>query len=178
MSNYELVGTSRKTTPCVIHLDIVNELLLARDRRFPVRVHLMWCLVYRYRTVPVLFGFALANLGSLCLGPPRHLCLQPPHVVDDCTVFTSFSLLLVAPVFLAWHCAFHASAFRCHREISATLEVGTCAGSPAWNFFTSPSSLWHPRISAVFLFVRWVPHCFGRFVLSITEPRRLTRNFH
>ena len=60
-----------------------------------------------------------ANLGSLCLGPPRHHCLQPPHGVENFTVFCMLLLALgstfanlssVIPVFLAWHCAFHALA--------------------------------------------------------------------
>ena len=33
----------------------------------------------------------------------------------------------IFPVFLAWHCAVHAPAFRCHWEIVATLEAGISA---------------------------------------------------
>ena len=33
-----------------------------------------------------------AKLGALCFGPPRHHCLQPPHVMEDCTDFASFHL--------------------------------------------------------------------------------------
>ena len=51
------------------------------------------------------------------------------------SILATFSSTL--PVFSAWHCVFHAPAFRCHWEIFATLEAGTCAGSRAWNFSTS-----------------------------------------
>ena len=36
--------------------------------------------------------FCQAYDGAMCSGPPRHHCLLPPHVVEDCTVFTSLSL--------------------------------------------------------------------------------------
>ena len=37
-----------------------------------------------------------ANPRSLCLGPPRHHYLQPPHGRENCTVFTHLHLHLVA----------------------------------------------------------------------------------
>ena len=77
-----------------------------------------------------------------CDDPPRHHCLQHPHGVEDtCFYFLFFafdSILatfsLIVPVFLAWHCVFHAPAFRCRGEIFAALEAGTCAVSRVWNF--------------------------------------------
>ena len=72
-----------------------------------------------------------AKLDSPCLGPPGHHCLQPPHGVED-------------------HCVFHALAFRCHQKIFVMLEAGTCAGSRACNFSTSPTSLRHFRISVLY----------------------------
>ena len=96
-----------------------------------------------------------ANIGSLCLGPPRHCCLQPPHDVENCTVVHTVtctwehyrklllfhSRLLGTALRLSRFCL-----FRCHREIIAAVEAGTCAGSRAWNFSTSPFSLWPSRI--------------------------------
>ena len=50
---------------------------------------------------------------AICSNLPGHHCLLPPHVVEDCSVFSSFFVLMVAsaivfsmfPVLLAWHCA-------------------------------------------------------------------------
>ena len=59
----------------------------------------------------------------------------------------------IFPVFLAWHCVFHAPPFRCHREILAALDAGTCAGSRAWNTFsTSLFLVAFSHLSSVFFF--------------------------
>ena len=58
-------------------------------------------------------SFCQACGRALCSNFPRHRCLLPPHVVEDCAVFTSFLVPMVAfaivfsmfPVLLAWHCA-------------------------------------------------------------------------
>ena len=81
----------------------------------------------------------ITNLGSLCLGPPRHHCLQPPHGVQKnhcfCTLLLALGSTLanfssIIPVFLAWHCAFSRFClFRFRLEILVTLEAGTFAGS-------------------------------------------------
>ena len=95
-----------------------------------------------------------------CVDSTWHRCIISPHCVENCTVLSllplAFSSILASfswfdPVFLAWHCAFLAPAFRCHREISTSLEAGTCAISRAWKFlfFRLPSSLWHPHTLAV-----------------------------
>ena len=84
----------------------------------------------------------------MCCGLPWHHGLQPPHGVEDSTVPTTLSPLAIDcilaafssifTVFLAWHCAFHAPAFRGHWEIFATLGAGTCAGSRAWKLLYVP----------------------------------------
>ena len=61
-------------------------------------------------------AFTSSCQASLCLGPPRHCCRQPPHDVENCTfyvlllalgsILANFSSFI--PVFLAWHCVFHA----------------------------------------------------------------------
>ena len=84
-------------------------------------------------------SFCQAYYGAMCSGLPRHHCLQPPHGVKDCTVFTSFSCahgcirdpLLDRSRLLGLALRPSAPVFRCHREIFATLETGTCAGSQA-----------------------------------------------
>ena len=119
-------------------------------------------------------SFAHANLGSLCSCPPRHHCLHPPHVVEDCTWWHPRDLLLDVARLLGL-------ALRLLRsmpwEIFAALEAGPCAGSRAWSSLRSllPCGILAPR--RVFLFVAWVPHCLGRFMLSIAEPRWRTKNF-
>ena len=78
-----------------------------------------------------------------CSDLTGHHCLLPPHVVEDCTVFTSFSrahgcfgdLFLDFSRLLGLTLRAFAPVFRCHQEIFATLEAGTCAGSRAWYFF-------------------------------------------
>ena len=70
-----------------------------------------------------------SNLGSLCLGPPRHRCQQPSHGVESCTFFFSnFYMHLVALSRMSLQ-SFPSS---CRREILATLEAGNCAGSRAF----------------------------------------------
>ena len=106
---------------------------------------------------------ALACLGSIAFS--LHMVWKTvlfllPFSFALCCILATFSSMF--PVFFAWHCAFHAPAFRCHREIFAMLEVCTCGGSRVWNFFTSPSSLWHPRISVLFfIFVTWYRTALG-----------------
>ena len=46
-----------------------------------------------------------------------------------------------------------------------------------FSFLRLPWSPRHPHISAVFMSVVWLPCCLGRFMLSMTVPRRPTRNF-
>ena len=92
-------------------------------------------------TITAFTSSCQAKLGSLCSGPPEHHSLQPPHGVEDCTVFTYFHLHVVtlsptSPLlfssFPVWHCVSHALALRCHGEIFVKLEAGTYAGSRAW----------------------------------------------
>ena len=114
---------------------------------------------------------------AMCSGLPWHHCLQPPHGVEGqyCFFFFLFSLALgcilatfssIFPVFLAWHCAFHASAFRCHREIFATLEAGTCEVSRAWIYSflrlpfspAAPSHLGRIDLRCVVTMLPWALH--------------------
>ena len=113
--------------------------------------------------------------STWCGGTVLFLCLFLP-----CTRLHPRDLLLdlSSPLGLAT-APFTLSAYRCHREIFATLEVGTCEVSRAWifSFLRLPWSPRHPHISAVFMSVVWLPCCLGRFMLSMTVPRRPTRNF-
>ena len=67
-----------------------------------------------------------------------------------CTVFISFSrahgcfrdLLLDFSRLLGLTLRPFAPVFRCHREMFATLEAGTCAGSRAWYFFVFSLVFW------------------------------------
>ena len=73
---------------------------------------------------------ALTFLGTIAF--------VPPHVVEDCNCFLLPSpvpwcfrdLLLDFSRLLGLTLHPFAPVFRCHREIFATLEAGTCAGKP------------------------------------------------
>ena len=83
----------------------------------------------------------------MCSDLPRHHCLLPPHVAEDCTVFAPFffnhgclrDCLLVHSRLLGLTLRPSAPVLCCDRETFDTLEAGTCAGSRAWYFPFVPS---------------------------------------
>ena len=89
-------------------------------------------------------SFCQAYTGAMCSGLPRHHCLHPPLGVGDSTVLLPLScvlgyirdLLLDISRLLGLALRPFDPVFRCHWEIFATLEAGTCAGSRAWHFFS------------------------------------------
>ena len=100
-------------------------------------------------TVAAFTSSSLTNLGSLCLGPLRHHCLQLAHSVENCTFFLHILLELgssfasfssIIPVFLASHCAFHAPA--------SFDAAGKCL--PRWRL-----ALAQPSVGALRPFLAW-----------------------
>ena len=159
------------------HLGQVSVELLVRSIYIPPRA-LMWNLVYCHHTVFRLVGFASRALDH-CDGPPGHHCpkREGQHwflLPLPCHRLHLATLSLIFPVFLAWRCALHAPVLRCHREIFATLEAGTCAGSRARNFYTFQFALWY---FSFLYYRRLVSHCIELTTSSLTEFGRPTRNF-
>ena len=73
--------------------------------------------------------FVDAAVGLLVVVLDGLVSVVRPHVSNICVLPLAYGgcALVLRQRISAWHCVFHAPAFRCHWEIFAALEAGTCA---------------------------------------------------